>query len=683
MLVKGIMTRTSAKFYENDFIEETAKKLLRDDMKGGLVYSLKGALKGTFSERDLLKGLINGKKTLEEIYNKELHIINENDDLKIVQYLKNDVLPVQNKNNHITGFITKEQYLTSYLKVTKVELSHLDAIFDSAHNGILSIDQEGKITSINPAAERMALTKKKKAIGSFLTDIVHNGGLLRVVRTGKGHSEKYKVGNRMYLSHRTPIFDGEQLVGAVGVFQDISEIEFMADELESVKQLLKEQDTIFNNSSDGICIMDKSGKIIKRNKRFIEIFPENQLSNQVPVFFKDIVMEVSRKGKPFNVMRKNQKNQNSLIISAVPLKNSRRMIERIVLNVKDITEIDALRNELEKAKFILENVNLSSNKDHFIANSPEMIKLIETVYQVAKVDVTVLLYGESGVGKEEIAKLIQRSSNRANHPFVKVNCGAIPESLMESELFGYDSGAFTGALKGGKAGLFEQANNGTLFLDEIGEIPLQLQVKLLRVLQEMEITRVGGSRPIKVDVRVIAATNRNLQDLVTEGTFREDLFYRLNVIPIYIPPLRKRTEDIPLLIERYASIFSVKYNKHLSFSKRAISSLIKYKWPGNVRELVNILERLYVTTVSGEIQEEDVLQILYERKNQEAESSKAIIVNQVMPLKEAIAEVERELIRKASLTEHSYRGIARLLDVNPSTIVRKVKNMEGDLKNEK
>ncbi|MEH6990507.1 sigma 54-interacting transcriptional regulator [Cytobacillus firmus] len=676
MLVKDAMTRTSIKFFENDYIKEAAKTLLESHMKGGLVYNVRDELAGCFTEHNLLEGLLNQNKAISEIYQTDFCFLNETDELKNIKSVDQEIWPILNKNGEITGFLTKEQYLEAYARTSQVELSRMDAIFNSAHNGILSIDLEGRITSMNPPAEEMAMTTKEKAIGKFLTDVVTPSGLLNVIRTGRGHTEKYRVGKRKYLTHRTPLHDGETLVGAVGVFQDISEIEFVSNELESVKQLVKEQETILDNSTDGICITDGSGTIIKCNQSFRQLF---DVRKDTPDCIKDIARQVEAKGRSHNIMETSKDNKNSLIITANPIKNSSNQIERVVINVKDMTEFDALRSELAKTKSILEHMHLSERSETFIAKSPEMERLLETVQQVAKVDVTVLLSGESGVGKEEIAKLIQQSSPRSKEPFIKVNCGAIPESLIESELFGYEGGAFTGALKTGKAGLFEQADNGTIFLDEIGEIPNHLQVKLLRVLQEMEITRVGSAKPKKIDVRVIAATNRNLKELVMEGSFREDLFYRLNVIPISIPPLRRRVEDIPILIDAYARMFAAKYHKHLKFTKKAIQVLTNYQWPGNVRELVNMIERIYVTASNLEVGEQEVLSLFSKGDNQGMSHDQAIVVNQLLPLKEAVDLLERELIYKASQSEKSYRGIARVLEVNPSTIVRKVKKLEGGL----
>ncbi len=676
MLVKDAMTRTSIKFFENDYIDRAAKTLLESHMKGGLVYNVRDELAGCFTEHNLLEGLLNQHKVLSEIYQTDFCFLNEMDELNNIKLNDQEIWPILNKSRQITGFLTKEQYLAAYARTSQVELSRMDAIFNSAHNGILSIDLEGRITSMNPPAEKMAMTTKEKALGKFLTDVVTPSGLLNVIRTGKGHTEKYRVGKRKYLTHRTPLYDGKTLVGAVGVFQDISEIEFVSSELESVKQLLKEQETILDNSTDGICITDGEGAIIKCNQSFRQLF---DVKNETPDYIKDIARQVEAKGRPHNIMETSKDNKNSLIITANPIKNSSNQIERVVINVKDMTEFDALRSELAKTKSILEHMHLSERSETFIAKSPEMERLLETVQQVAKVDVTVLLSGESGVGKEEIAKLIQQSSPRSEGPFIKVNCGAIPESLMESELFGYEGGAFTGAIKKGKAGLFEQADNGTIFLDEIGEIPNHLQVKLLRVLQEMEINRVGSSKTTKIDVRVIAATNRDLKELVVEGSFREDLFYRLNVIPIAIPPLRRRVEDIPILIDAYARMFAAKYHKHLKFTKKAIQVLTNYQWPGNVRELVNMIERIYVTASNPEVGEQEVLSLFSKGDNQGMSQDQAIVVNQLLPLKEAVDLLERELIYKASQSEKSYRGIARVLEVNPSTIVRKVKKLEGGL----
>lgn len=244
--------------------------------------------------------------------------------------------------------------------------------------------------------------------------------------------------------------------------------------------------------------------------------------------------------------------------------------------------------------------------DKIIGNTPQMKDIFTLIQKVVSNDVNVLIYGESGTGKELVAEAIHYHSARKNNSFVKINCVAIPETLLESELFGYEKGAFTGA-QGRKIGKFEMADKGTLFLDEIGDMPLNLQAKLLRVLQEREIERVGGTNTIKVDIRLISATNKDLLKLVNEKTFREDLYFRLNVVPIYLPPLRERKEDIPLLLEHFINYYVKKFNKNIKgISDELMETLIQYSWPGNIRELENIVQRTIILAKSDYLTIEDL-----------------------------------------------------------------------------
>ncbi len=257
-------------------------------------------------------------------------------------------------------------------------------------------------------------------------------------------------------------------------------------------------------------------------------------------------------------------------------------------------KLEEERKQWEEEKKILTRELQEKYSLHGILGKSKAIRdLIELIEKVAKTDSTVLILGESGTGKSLVAKTIHYESKRREAPFITVNCASIPENLLEAELFGYEKGAFTGAYSS-KKGKFELANGGTIFLDEIGDMPLSLQAKLLRVLQDKEIEPLGSEKTVKVDVRIIAATNRDLKKLVEEGKFREDLYYRLNVIPIYIPPLRERKEDVPLLIEYYLEEFNRKYGKRVRITKRAMKLLLEYDWPGNVRELANLMERLVI-----------------------------------------------------------------------------------------
>lgn len=302
-----------------------------------------------------------------------------------------------------------------------------------------------------------------------------------------------------------------------------------------------------------------------------------------------------------------------------------------------------------------------------VAKSPVMLELVKTALQVAKVDCTVLLQGESGTGKGIIANIIHQYSNRSK-PMVKINCGAIPESLMESELFGYEHGAFTGARKEGKAGKFEEAHNGTIFLDEIGDLPLHLQVKLLRVLQDKEIVRVGGAEAKKVNTRVIAATNKDLHQMVLEGIFREDLFYRLNVIPLKVPPLRERREDIMPLILFFKNIFEEKYKVKRDCSNQVVKIFLSYDWPGNVREIENLIERIHVISDPMEVITPEILIKDYLNINRQKSEEKAVIVHRIISLKKANEELERQLLEMAVVKYKTLKQIALALDVSEATI---------------
>ena len=291
---------------------------------------------------------------------------------------------------------------------------------------------------------------------------------------------------------------------------------------------------------------------------------------------------------------------------------------------------------------------------------------------VARIDSTVVLSGESGVGKEVFAKYIRDNSRRKDAPYVRVNCGAIPESLIESELFGYEKGAFTGANKNGKIGLFEMANKGTIFLDEIGELPLSMQVKLLRVLQEQEIERIGSAKPTKIDVRVIAATNRKLEKMIEEKTFREDLYYRLMVFPINIPSLRERRRDIQPLAEYFLKELNEKYKEKKHFSENCIMILENYQWPGNVRELKNIVERAFIISKDDEITTESIpITDANTHMNKYQKNKEKLAVDTDKPLEEAIRELEIIYMDKAFKKYGNVRDAAESLGMSASTFVRK------------
>ncbi|MDR3543830.1 MAG: sigma 54-interacting transcriptional regulator [Desulfosporosinus sp.] len=317
-----------------------------------------------------------------------------------------------------------------------------------------------------------------------------------------------------------------------------------------------------------------------------------------------------------------------------------------------------------------------------IHQSAKMRRVVETAQMVAKGTSTVLLRGESGTGKELFARAIHLESLRVQAPFIPINCAALPDSLLESELFGYEEGSFTGAAKGGKKGLFEQAEHGTIFLDEIGEIPTLVQIRLLRVLQEGMIRRVGGAKELSVDVRIIAATHRNLEEMIQKGEFREDLYYRLNVIPLRIPPLRERSEDIPLIAQHLIRKISEKLGKsEIHLTKESMDLLMSQPWPGNVRQLENILERIINVLDSTEIKPQDfhewtdLVSTYYPIEGEAGDFKIQIPVNKEWPtLKQIVGDVEKQVLRRVLATHSSSRKAGRVLGVSNTTILNKMKS---------
>jgi len=388
---------------------------------------------------------------------------------------------------------------------------------------------------------------------------------------------------------------------------------------------MAEYEAIFTASDDGLWITDAKGLTLQVNPAYEQLtgFPAAELEGRYVQdlvssgkFRVSVVAEVMRHKKVITRITKSN-NDKQLLVTGRPIFDSSGALWRIVCTGREVTELVRLQRELERKSQLVDfyQTELASlqardvlMRNGLVANSRRMSEIIQMALKVANSNLLVLLTGESGVGKEVFADLIHRNSQkRKAHPFIKVNCAAIPEALIESEFFGYEQGSFTGAKSGGKLGFFEMANHGTLFLDEVGELPLFLQAKLLRVLQDLTVRRVGGTDTIEVDVRVIAATNQNLKDRVANGLFRADLFYRLSVVPLDIPPLRERREDIPALIDYYLELFNQKHGEGKTLDTGVLRALMEYDWPGNVRELRNLLERLVVLLPDSIITLNDLL----------------------------------------------------------------------------
>ena len=563
----------------------------------------------------------------------------------------------------------------------------LQTVLDAVYNGIVACDTEGRIILINKSAARVAELPQEEVLGRRIDQVFPATGLLEILksRENKPH-QKLRFRARTLLSNRSPIFDKDGvLVGAIGVFQDISELEKVLRALKKEKELTKELQEIIESSYDGIWITDGKGYTLHINssyERISGIRKEEVLGRHMQElvdegYFSDsVTLHVLKKKERVTIMHEIRRTGKRVLITGNPIFNERGEIERVVTNVRDITELLKLKQELEDkerqaARYQNELVQLRAERvdNDLVVESQQMRHIYDLAAWVGQVDSTVLILGESGVGKEVVARVIVRSSERRDEAFIKVNCGAIPESLLESELFGYDKGSFTGADRKGKLGMFELAHKGTLLLDEVAEIPLNLQVKLLRAIQEQEIMRVGGTKPVKLDVRIIAVSNKDLESLVKSGSFREDLYYRLNVIHIVVPPLRERLEDVPALMEYFLRQHNDRYKQCKTISAEVVERLLRYGWPGNVRELQNIVERMVVLTREQDVGLHNLprqLKLLVEQ-----ERRPYVDLPEVIPLKEALFQVEKKLILSAMQKYGTTRRAAEALGVDQSTVVRK------------
>ncbi len=442
-------------------------------------------------------------------------------------------------------------------------------------------------------------------------------------------------------------------------------------EIEDLFPILDSIDeAIFIDDSNGYALwINKAAEDIYRIKRKDVIGKHCTYLEQIGIFAPSVTRQVIDEKKEITLLHKN-KDGKQLLSKGCPILNEDGVLTKIVTMSHDITELVELQSKLESIenKFLDIRMEEVDKYEGVIANSPTMINVIQMAERLASLDTSVLITGESGSGKGVIAKLLHQLGNRKEQPFIQINCGAIPANLLESELFGYERGAFTGSRKEGKKGLFEAAKEGTVFLDEIAELPLNLQVKILQAIQEKAVQRVGGLETIPVDVRIISATNKNLTKMVREGLFREDLFYRLNVVPINVPALRDRPEDIVPMIRSFLQKNNEKFKEDKTIDTSVMSVLLKYHWPGNVRELENIIERLVITTKGKIIGPDNLPSYIYEHSRRPGE----INISQNSNLQDALDEVEKQILSDAREKHSTTREMAKALGVSQPTIVRKL-----------
>ncbi|WP_077213917.1 sigma 54-interacting transcriptional regulator [Bacillus dakarensis] len=484
------------------------------------------------------------------------------------------------------------------------ETNKFDLIFNSTDDGMIVIDEIGHIILLNSSAAKMIGIKKEEVLRKHVLEVIPTSQLTRVLETRRPEANQEQIlpNGFKIITTRIPIIDeNNTIIGAFAVFKDITEVVRLAEEITNLKEIQTMLQAVIQSSDDAISVVDESGKGIIINPaytRLTGLTEEDVIGQPATADISEgdsMHMQVLKTRRAVRgVAMRVGPNKKEVIVNVAPVIVNGKLKGSVGV-IHDMSEIKSLNRELSRARQIIRNLEAKYTFDDIIGQSEEMKLSIEQAKLGAKTPATVLLRGESGTGKELFAHAIHNASDRKYNKFIRVNCAAISENLLESELFGYEEGAFSGAKRGGKRGLFEEANNGSIFLDEIGELTPNTQAKLLRVLQEHEITRVGGTKPISINVRVIAATNVNLEKGIVTGSFREDLYYRLNRMPIHIPPLRNRKEDIPVLSERLIHKINQDYGRNVEgVSAAAIQKLMEYNWPGNVRELENVLGRAMI-----------------------------------------------------------------------------------------
>ncbi|NPU89595.1 MAG: sigma-54-dependent transcriptional regulator [Fervidobacterium sp.] len=553
-------------------------------------------------------------------------------------------------------------------------------VLDSIIEGVIIVDRDARVLYINKNAQKL-LNLPSDIIGKKVDEVVKNTRLHIVVQTGIPEIDQVQhTENAVIITSRIPIKDENgKIVGAVAVFRDITSIRKLAEEITNLKEIEAQLKAIIDSTNDAISVADENGIVRLVNKAYTKITgysPEDVIGKPATVDIAEgesIHMLIAKLRQPiYNARLKVGPAKKEVIVNATPLFVKGKFKGSVAV-VHDVSEILKLTNELEEVKRLIRHMRAQYTFDDIIGDSKLIQIAKEQAKKVAQTPATVLLRGESGTGKELFAHAIHNASPRRNKPFVSVNCAAVPESILESELFGYEEGSFTGALHGGKKGLVEEADGGTLFLDEVGKLPLSLQPKLLRFIETKEYVPVGGRNVKKVDVRIIAATNMELEKMVRNGDFLPDLYFRLNVFPIYLPSLKDRKEDIPKLAVHIVKKLNQQYGRMVEgISPAVIKYIVSKDWPGNVRELENFLGRVMINMGPEEryielkhLPEDSGLKV--EKKGEEfsdiGEKS----------LKDLVEEYEKKIILSAlKQTGGDKVKAAKMLDISIRTLYYKM-----------
>lgn len=690
MLVKDLMITDLIVINEETSIEDTRKLLVEKNILSAPVVNADHKLEGIITNEIIFNAFqnkIDPSTSVKSIMSRKYNVVTENEDINIINTMPMEYGIVTNGDNEIIGAIRKRFLIDNYSDKLEQAITELETIINSTQNGIIAINNEGNITVFNSVAkEIIGIPADDKIIGENILKYNPLTRLLKIANTKASYSNKiidYK--NRKLLINSSPVIKGGQIVGAVSIFDDITDYKRIEEQLQIERNEVEILNTILEIAHDGIVVIDKNGIITMMSeayKRFINLKDrdKNVIGKHISEVIDNTRMHIVAKTGIAEIAKLQKQGDDYMVVSRIPIyKNGEvasvvgKIIFKNVNELEDLNKrIKQVEEELEHYKDEISKLNNAKYDLHsIIGDSKEMRSIKSLVRKVSNTNSNVLILGESGTGKELFAHAIHSESNRRKRPFIQVNCAAIPSELLESELFGYEAGAFTGAKRNGKIGKFEVANGGTIFLDEIGDMPLEMQSKLLRVLQEREIERVGSNISKKIDVRVVVATNRDLEEMVKERTFRLDLYYRINVVTLKVPPLRERKEDIRALAESFAYSLSSKYNKGvIGISKEAMQILEENDWPGNIRELENVIERAI-----NIIEDEDTIEVKHFPAHLVGEAH----IKEIRPLKVLMDEAEKGIILQyLRYFKNNKTKTAKALNISRTALYEKIEKYESE-----
>ena len=574
-----------------------------------------------------------------------------------------------------------------------------DVILESMSSGIIVTDAGGIINYINPKASRLLDLKPVNVINLDLRQLFPETGRCcnECLQTGKVRMGHYvAIGNRRLVIDAAPIRIETKIEGVVITLHQLDDFNDALCYSDGYLNLNKQLDAIFKGSSDGLWVHDSNGKIININtvsEMINGIRAKDVIGKSIydlieeGVFEGAVTPEILRTKRQFSTLSYNKKTQKRVLVTGTPILDEDGNVSLIVSNERDLTHWNAVKADLERSRKVAEKYKdefeelsrLESGQPEIVSESQAMKQVLRVGMKLARMGASnILIQGESGTGKGLLAKFIHENGKRNSKPFIQINCAALPESLLEAELFGYEKGAFTGAREQGKIGLFELAHEGTLFLDEIGDIPISVQAKLLKYLDDQEILPLGGIQRKKVDCCVIAATNRDLEQLTRQEHFRKDLFFRLNTFRIHIPPLRLRPDDVIKMTEYFLDMYNTEYQVQRRISPETILGLQAYKFPGNVRELQNIIKNAVVLSEIDLLDEIFAENIGVESKRAAAEQRSFADMQYPMRLQDRLEHVEEEILTDAFARFRSTRKIAQNLGTSQSSVMRKINKYNLD-----